>query len=358
MLRFEGLGISAMFRNKEFSLFIIASIVATCILLAIAYVISWAAFIMVALTVIIIGAIFIIYTGWRYKEIEKLSCYLRNISNGNYGLDVRDNREGELSILRNEIFKVTERLSQNSEYLKRDKMRMADAIADISHQLKTPLTSMQVMLDLLEQPTLPWEKHEEFLRSLQLQLERMDWLITSLLKLSKLDAGTISFSREQVKVSSLIEQAMQPIAIPLEVKELQVELQGDLEAIFHVDRKWTTEAFINVLKNAVEHTPPHGRIEITINDTSLYTEVSIADSGAGVAKEDLPHLFKRFYKGKHSGESSIGIGLALSYGIMQAQNGIIEVCNGRQGGTIFTLKWYKVEVGVKKSDFDNDVALT
>ncbi|MCR8657566.1 sensor histidine kinase [Paenibacillus endoradicis] len=332
-----------MLRNKEFSIFIMGSIVATLILLAIAYIISWESFIMVTSTAIILGIIFVIYTRWRYREIEKLSSYLREISNGNYGLDVRNNREGELSILRNEIFKVTGRLSHNSEYLKRDKMRMADAIADISHQLKTPLTSMQVMLDLLEQPTLPREKHEEFLRSLQLQLERMDWLITSLLKLSKLDAGTIDFSREQVKVSSLIEQAMEPIAIPLEVKELQVELHGDLEAIFYVDRKWTAEALINILKNAVEHTPVNGQIDISILDTHLYTEVSIADSGVGVSKEDLPHLFKRFYKGKHSGESSIGIGLALSYSILQAQNGIIEVQNGSQIGTIFTLKWYKVD---------------
>lgn len=341
-----------MFRNKEFSLFIMGSSMATLILLAIAYIISWEAFIMVALTAITLGVIFVIYTRWRYKEIELLSSYLRSISNGNYGLDVRDNREGELSILRNEIFKVTERLSQNSDYLKRDKLRMADAIADISHQLKTPLTSMQVMLDLLEQPTLPRDKHEEFLRSLQLQLERMDWLITSLLKLSKLDAGTIAFSKEQVKVSSLIEQAIQPIAIPIEVKEIRIELHGDLEAIFHVDRKWTTEALINVLKNAVEHTPPQGRIDISVQDTHLYTEVSIADSGVGVAKEDLPHLFKRFYKGKQSGESSIGIGLALSYSILQAQNGMIEVSNGRKVGTVFTLKWYKVEV--EKSDFDNN----
>ncbi|URN96400.1 MAG: HAMP domain-containing histidine kinase [Candidatus Pristimantibacillus lignocellulolyticus] len=332
-----------MLRNKEFSIFIMGSIVATLILLAIAYIISWEAFIMVASTAIILGIIFVIYTRWRYGEIEKLSSFLREISSGNYGLDVRNNREGELSILRNEIFKVTERLSHNSEFLKRDKIRMADAIADISHQLKTPLTSMQVMLDLLDQPTLPRDKHEEFLRSLQLQLERMDWLITSLLKLSKLDAGTIDFSREQVKVSSLIKHAMEPIAIPLELKELQVELHGDLEAVFHVDRKWTTEALINILKNAVEHTPANGRIDISILDTYLYTEVSIADSGVGVAKEDLPHLFKRFYKGKHSGESSIGIGLALSYSILQAQNGIIEVQNGSRIGTVFTLKWYKVE---------------
>jgi len=332
-----------MLRNKEFSIFIMGSIVSTLILLAIAYIISWEAFIMVTLTAVILCIIFVIYTRWRYSEIENLSSYLREISNGNYGLDVRNNREGELSILRNEIFKVTERLSHNSEYLKRDKMRMADAIADISHQLKTPLTSMQVMLDLLDQPNLPKEKHEEFLRSLQLQLERMDWLITSLLKLSKLDAGTIDFSREQVKVSALIAKAMEPIAIPLEVKELQVELHGDLEAIFHVDRKWTAEALINILKNAVEHTPAKGRIDISILDTHLFTEVSIADSGVGVSKEDLPHLFKRFYKGKHSGESSIGIGLALSYSILQAQNGIIEVQNGSQIGTVFTLKWYKVE---------------
>lgn len=331
-----------MLRNKEFSLYIVGSIFAALILLAIAYTLSWHSFIIVGIAEIVLGTIFVIYTKWRYQEIEKLSSYLREISSGNYGLDVRDNREGELSILRNELFKVTERLSEHSEYLKRDKERMADAISDISHQLKTPLTSMQVMLDLLEQPSLPEEKREQFLKSLQMQLERMEWLITSLLKLSKLDAGTIVFNRDNVQVKAIIEQAIQPVAIAIELKELDIEIIGNLETTFSIDRKWTTEAIINVVKNAVEHTPHGGQITITVTDTSLYTEVVIADSGVGVAKEDIPHLFKRFYKGKYAGESSIGIGLALSHSIIQAQNGTIQVGRGDDKGTVFTMKWYKV----------------
>lgn len=310
-------------------------------LLAGSFLLSWEAFIMVALTEVVLGTIFMLYTRWRYKEIEKLSSYLREISSGHYGLDVRNNYEGELSILRNEIFKVTERLAQHSEYLQHDKKRLADAIADISHQLKTPLASMQVMLDVLEQPNIPEEKRLQFLHSLQTQLERMEWLISSLLKLSKLDAGTIQFQSEDAAILDVIKQALQPVEIAIEVKELRIHIEGDRNARFLVDLKWTTEAIINVIKNAVEHTPPQSTITLIIRETSIFTELIVTDEGSGISKEDLPHLFKRFYKGKHSGESSIGIGLALTHSIMQSQNGMIEVKNGLRSGSEFTFKWYK-----------------
>lgn len=332
-----------MLRNKEYSVYLIIAAFISVVLLGISYFVSRGTFIMVIITEIVLGAIFIFYTNWRYREIEKLSGYLREISRGNYGLDVRNNYEGELSILRNEIFKVTERLKQQSEFLKNDKEHLADAIADISHQLKTPLTSMQVMLDLLEQPELPIVKRTEFLHNIQTQLERMEWLISSLLKLSKLDAGTVQFQRDRAGVKALVNQAIQSVAIAIELKEIELQFKGDENAEFIVDQKWTIEAIINVVKNAVEHTPEGGRITFTVTDTPLYVELIIADSGKGIAKEDLPHIFKRFYKGKHAGESSIGIGLALTYSIMQSQNGIVEVKNGTQGGSQFLFKWYKLK---------------
>lgn len=331
-----------MLRNKEYSVYLFVAVFISAVLLGFSYFVSWGAFIMVAITEIVLGAIFILYTNWRYREIEKLSGYLREISSGNYGLDVRNNYEGELSILRNEIFKVTERLQQQSHYLKNDKEQLADAIADISHQLKTPLTSMQVMLDLLEQRELPQEKRTEFLHNIQTQLERMEWLISSLLKLSKLDAGTVQFQRDRTLVKALVNQAIHSVAIAIELKDIELRFEGDVEAEFHVDHKWTTEAIINVVKNAVEHTPEGGKITFAIQDNPLYVELLIADTGNGIAKEDLPHIFKRFYKGKYAGESSIGIGLALTYSIMQAQNGIVEVKNRKQGGSEFLFKWYKL----------------
>lgn len=330
-----------MLRNDEFRRYLWLQLLISLVALAIAAIwLGWAVFGLVLAVIVVSYYNFYHFTRWRYRELERLSEYLRQIAGGDYSFVIRDNREGELSILKNEIFKVTVRLSEQSEYLLRDKERMGEAISDISHQLKTPLTSMGVMLDLLKQPNLPQDKQHQFLKYLQQQLERLEWLITSLLKLSKLEAGTVLFQPERVKLAELIQRSLSPIEIPIELKELSIVLDGDPDLVLEVDKKWTIEAILNVVKNAVEHTPHGGTITLTLSQNSLYSELKIADSGRGIAQEDIPHLFKRFYRGKYASESSVGIGLAMSYQIMQAQNGIIEVYNGEQIGAIFTLKWY------------------
>jgi len=332
-----------MLRNDEFRLyFAVQLLIAVLALGAAALWIGWTAFGLVLVVIVLTYLNFYYFTRWRYIQLESLSHYLRQIASGDYTLNIRDNREGELSILKNEIFKVTMRLSEQSEYLLSDKERMSEAISDISHQLKTPLTSMGVMMDLLKKPDLPLEKQQQFLRYLQQQLERMEWLITSLLKLSKLEAGTVLFHPEQVKLSKLVQQAIAPIEIPIEVKEIHLLMQGNEETTLQVDQKWTIEAILNVIKNAVEHTPQGGMITISMSQNTLYTELKVTDSGAGIDREDLPHLFKRFYRGKSASDASVGIGLAMSYHILQAQNGVIEVENStEQGqGAVFTMKWY------------------
>lgn len=330
-----------MLRNKEFFIYILMTVAIIVLLSIIGFFISIEAGIGIVMTGIILTISFVIYTRLRYGEITRLTTYLRQMISGRASFDIRDNREGELSILKNEIFKVTEKLSEQGEYLKLDKQRLTDAISDISHQLKTPLTSMQVMLDLLEQPHLPLEKREQFLCNVQQQLERMEWLITSLLKLSKLDAGTAAFNQANVLMGELIDQSLQPVLIPLELKNIKLIVEGERSTSFIVDRNWTAEAIINVVKNAVEHTPEDGTITITIDDNPLFTELTIADSGQGITKEDMPHLFKRFYKGKNANDTSVGIGLALSYSIITAQNGTIEVRRGKEAGTVFRMKWYR-----------------
>jgi signal transduction histidine kinase len=282
-----------------------------------------------------------LYTRWRYSQIEKLSEYLRQISAGNYSLDVRDNREGELSILKNEIYKVNTKLSEQSELLKKDKIKLTNAISDISHQLKTPLTSMMVMSDLLREDRLPNAKRSEFTNNIRIQLERIDWLVSSLLKLSKIDAGAVHFKQEPVIVYKLIQKALEPLLIPIDIKELKVSIYRDENVSFLGDFNWTTEALINILKNCVEHTPNGGQIEIFFSDNPLFTEIVITDNGKGIAKDDLPKIFKRFYKGKNASEGSVGIGLAMSYSIIKSQNGTIEVKSKPEEGTQFRIKFYK-----------------
>lgn len=330
-----------MLRNYEFRRYLWLQLLISAVALVVAALwLGWAAAGLVLTALIITYINFYLFTRWRYRELEELSRYLRQIASGEYSFVIRDNREGELSILKNEIFKVTVRLSEQSEYLLRDKERMSEAISDISHQLKTPLTSMGVMLDLLKQPNLPHDKQKEFLKYMQQQLERLEWLITSLLKLSKLEAGTVLFQSERVKLAELVQRALSPIEIPIEIKNINIVLEGDTDLTLDVDKKWTIEAILNVVKNAVEHTPHGGTITLTLSRNELYTALIVADTGSGIAKEDIPHLFKRFYRGKQASESSVGIGLAMSYHILQAQKGVIEVHNGLQLGAVFTLKWY------------------
>lgn len=331
-----------MLRNREIQLFLMVLLVisiAAAILAAVF--ISGAAAWSIAIVSFILILTAVVFTGWRYREIDKLSGYLQKISNGDFQLDVRDNAEGELSLLKSQIYKVTNRLSEHGTLLREDKEKLTDAISDISHQLKTPLTSMMVMSDLLRDSRLDEERRAEFTRNLRVQLERMDWLVSSLLKLSKIDAGTIAFKKEGISVPLLIDKAIEPLLVPLDIKGLQVEIEGDPQTAFSGDLNWTAEALINILKNCVEHTAAGGQLSVGYTENALYTEITIADNGSGILKQDLPHIFKRFYKGKNAGDDSVGIGLAMAYSIISSQQGDIEVKSEPDMGTSFHIKFYK-----------------
>ncbi|KHF39231.1 sensor histidine kinase [Halalkalibacter okhensis] len=331
-----------MFRNPEIQrLIILLAVVSVVAISVTAIAVTPLAAVCVLITAGTLVACFLVFTKWRYKEIAKLSSYLRRISHGDYTLDVRDNYEGELSILKSDIYKVTLMLSEQSSLLQEDQKKLTEAISDISHQLKTPLTSMMVMADLLQNPNLNAEKRVEFTNNITIQLERIEWLVSSLLKLSRIDAGTVEFKKDQVIVTDLIQKALQPVFIPMDVKQQTLKISGDETVSFLGDRNWTAEALINILKNCVEHTAEKGVISISFSENALYTEINIKDNGIGILKEDLPYIFKRFYKGKQAGEDSVGIGLAMAYSIIKSQKGDIEVKSARERGTEFQIKFYK-----------------
>ncbi|MFF2017711.1 sensor histidine kinase [Paenibacillus sp. NPDC058177] len=330
-----------MLRNREIQmlLLIMGSISVTAIIVSVFISFVTAAFVCILSIVLIVSSL--LFTRWRYRELEKLSIYLREISNGNDTLDVRDNQEGELSILKNDIYKVTLMLSEHRSLLQQDKIQLTDAISDISHQLKTPLTSMTVMADLLSAPDLPPAKRTEFTHHIRIQLERIDWLVSSLLKLSKMDAKTIPFKKDVIPMKKLIQKALEPVMIPMDIKGQNLSITGDDEVTFIGDFNWTVEAVLNILKNGVEHTQEGGTISITFSENALFTEIIIADNGQGIPKEDLPYIFKRFYKGKNASEGSIGIGLAMAHSIIASQNGVIDVTSDSGQGTQFRIKFYK-----------------
>lgn len=287
---------------------------------------------------------FIVLEWRRYNKISHLSRYLNQVSNGDYMLDIRDNEEGELSILKNEIYKVTLMLAEQAELLKRDKMYLADSIADISHQLKTPLTSMMVMSELLADGSLNADKREEFTGLIRRQLTRIDWLVSSLLKLSKIDAGTIQMKKEVVLITSVLKSALQPLLISAELKNLTIVQEGEPETSYIGDYDWSKEAFTNLLKNCIEHSNEGGTLKIHYITNTLYTEIIIEDNGEGINSEDIPHIFERFYRGKNASSDSVGIGLAMAKNIFLKQGGRIEVKSKKGIGTKFTIRIYKTVI--------------
>ena len=271
-----------------------------------------------------------------YKKIQKIDQYMNNILNGDYSLNIKEYCEGDISNLKNDIYKMTVKLKEQSELLIKDKKYLEEVLEDISHQIKTPLTSMYMINDILSN-----EKDEkirkEFLLKNKNQIERIEWLVISLLKMSKLDSGTVKLKKEKIKVKELVNKAIEPIKVSLDLKSIDLELNLSNDIIL-VDINWTVEALLNIIKNACEHTK--NKITITSKNNPLYLEIKITDNGKGIAKKDLKHIFERFYKGSDN-KDSIGIGLNMSKKIINLQQGIIEVETKENVGSTFIIKLYK-----------------
>ena len=276
----------------------------------------------------------------RYAAIARLSEELDGILHGEEGLLIAESEEGELAVLKSEITKMTRRLREQADDLATEKGRLADAIADIFHQIRTPLTSIHLALTLAADDNTPEEEKKRLLRDVRRGLERIRFLTESLLTLSQIDAGRLVFRREKISVRSLLEKAAEPHRIAAEVRDQTLLLEAGEETIL-ADPAWTAEAISNLIRNAVEHTPAGGNIRVTALDTALYTEVTVSDDGPGFQEEEIPHLFERFFKGKNASPGSIGIGLALCREIVAAQNGTVTAGNDPAGGARFTVKLYK-----------------
>lgn len=291
---------------------------------------------------IIVTFIFLYYTKKRLKKLNELNSYLSLVCSGNYDLDISDNAEGELSILKNNLYKIIIRLRTQNEMLEKDKTYLSDSLADISHQLKTPLTSMMVMSDLLKQDNEP-EKRNEFISIIENQLDKMKWLITNLLKLSKLDAGTAEFKNEKFSVKDVLEESIKPFLITLDLRGITFENHAE-DFVINGDKNWSIEAFENIIKNCIEHTDKNGKLVIETKSTSIYNSVIIRDNGCGITEKDLPHIFERFYHGENSSSDSVGIGLALAKTVFEREHGVIDVTSELSKGTEFNIRFYKAIV--------------
>jgi signal transduction histidine kinase len=298
------------------------------------------AFVLLIIAVLI--SIFLKYNNSKDKEISEITKYIEEINRKNYTLHIDEISEDELSILKNEIYKTTIMLKENAENSLTDKKNLKKSLEDISHQLKTPLTSILIMLDnLIDDTNMDSNMREEFIRDIKKEVTNINFLVQSILKLSKFDSNTISFSKEKIYLKEIVEEAVKKLSSLCDLRNINIEISGDNKAQITGDFMWQVEAISNIVKNCVEHSNSNEKIIINYEQNNIYSSISIQDFGEGILKEDLPHIFERFYKGKNSTEGGIGIGLALAKTIIEEGNGSIDVKTSKNG-TKFIIKYFKV----------------
>lgn len=282
------------------------------------------------------------YLKRRDKKINQITQYINEIKNRKYELDINENSEDELSNLKNELYKITVMLKEESEISKKDKENLKMSVEDISHQLKTPLTSITIMLDnLKDNPNMDENTKQKFIFEISKQIDWINWLVISMLKLSKLDANVVQFYEEKINLKKFIDEIVKNLEIPIEIKNQQIVIEGNEKASFIGDYKWQQEAVTNIIKNCIEHNKDNGKIYIRYEENTLFTKITIKDEGEGISKEDLKHIFERFYKGQNSSENSVGIGLALAKNIIEKNKGMISCKSELDKGTGFVIKYMK-----------------
>lgn len=332
-----------MVKNKEVRRYISLGVIITAIVGVAAYFFKLPAFMAVVIEGVLLFLLWFVDMQGRYRHMQKMAQEIDLILHGRAAGMLSEYEEGDISILRNEIAKMTVMLRQQAEQLGDEKHKLADALADISHQIRTPLTSLNLMLEALKKED-DEEKKRRIIFDMRRQLERIDGLVVSLLKLAKMDAGTIKLQKSQVKLGELVKAALQPVEIMLELKEITTKI--DVRGSFIGDKEWSSEALANILKNCMEHTADGGTITVSGYENAVHTELVIEDSGSGIAADDIQHIFERFYKGKNNKSDSYGIGLALARSIIAGQNGTVKAENvknkdGKVCGARFIIRFYK-----------------
>ena len=327
-------------RNKEYLKEIIIDLLITAAGTACCFFVMDWSFLILLVCGLLMTAVHILFINRRYRDIAALSDCIDRVLHGQDEVLVSESSEGELAVLSSEIHKMTLRLREQADKLKEDKLFLANAMADISHQLRTPLTSMNLVTEMLSKQTISQEMRAELMQDLRTQEEKVSWLVEALLKISRIDAGTAVFEPETVSVRELLIKAAQALEVSFEVRGIGLVFKSD-GGTLDVDPAWTREAIGNIIKNCIEHMQGGGRLRMSAETTSLYTEILIEDTGEGFYEEDLPHIFERYYRGKNAAPDSIGIGLALAQMIITEQNGTVTAENRQEGGARFIIRFYK-----------------
>lgn len=295
--------------------------------------------------IVIFGAIIILgiylYNLKNKRELDNLIKYLKELNRGNYNLQIDLNSEGTLSILKNEIYTTTIMLREKAEKELVDKQNLKDSLTNISHQLKTPLTSISLLVDNLCDEDVPASLQKEFLGDIKTQIDSINYLIIVLLKLSRFDANVITFKEEKINVKNLCIDVLKHIDALRDVKNITIHINGSNNVTFIGDYKWEFEALSNILKNCLEYTSENKNIYVSFKETNMFTEITIQDEGKGMSKEEKRRMFERFYKGENSSNNNFGIGMSLAKEIINKDNGKIKVDSTPGIGSTFKIRYYK-----------------
>lgn len=287
--------------------------------------------------------VFIVYLKYRQTRIEKLTRYIQKLSNKEYSLDIEENSEDELNSLKNELYKITVMLKETADNSVASREALSASVSDISHQLKTPLTSISILLDNLnESENMDNDTRKDFLKEISKQIKDMNFLVIALLQLSRLDAGVVEFLQEKVNLSNVMDEIKRNLEIMAEIRNVELSIQGKKDVYINGDYNWNKEAIQNIIKNAIEHT--NSKVIVDISENDIYCKIEIIDDGQGINKKDIKHIFERFYKASNSSEYSIGIGLSLAKDIIEKQNGYITVDSEVGIGTKFIVKYMKINM--------------
>ncbi len=287
------------------------------------------------LSVVSIYFAFLIYYRKQKTKWEKLNTYCQNILKGIDTINLKDEEEGIESIVKNDIYDVTMLLKQANNELTVTNQKTEKLIADISHQLKTPLTSLNMINDLLYDD-IPEEKRKEFLDNMHFELEKIYWLINTLLNMAKLDSRTIILKKTPENLYALLDDVKKEFSIMCETEEVEIEINVNKNIEINCDKKWTKEAIANLIKNAIEHNAK--KIKVSATKNAVYTRIYIEDDGEGIDSKDIRHIFERFYKTKNSKDNSLGLGLAFTKSIILNQDGDIKVTSKKGYGTKFIIE--------------------
>lgn len=293
-------------------------------------------------TIALLIIFFLVYNRKKDEEINEITKYIEEINKRNYKLNINEMSEDELSILKNEIYKTTIMLKEAAENSNKEKLQLKESLSDISHQLKTPLTSILIILDnLIDDPNMDEEIREDFIRDIKMEVTNISFFVQSILKLSRLDTNTVDFIEEKVYIKDVIDEVTKKLSVLCDLRNIDIITLIKEDVQITCDFKWQVEAFLNIIKNCIEHSKDDSEIFIEVDENNAYSQILIKDYGTGIAKEDLPHIFEKFYKGKNSNSENFGIGLSLAKTIIEKSNGYVYVESTEGKGSKFTIKYFK-----------------